>query len=301
MFPGARLAVQSVSPPERFSTTYSTDYSGPWLKPRSEARPGFTGSLQSKTLPVLLQHLCITRIDNNGSAVGSQPPSGCPLPALSTSGGSLPLSFSGEVMNADSQDGEVALQVPGAGTGLSFGLTGEGLWQNVCDHTVCFLLPAANLLGQQKVEPNRNDDVRYEEGMILLTSYKGPIGCEELLQLLQKEPRAPHLLPLPLASTPFIRLSQNTDAGTGEKCLSLPGRAGTLQSSAFLQPSLTLCSYGWKSELALSCYCGSQSGTPRGCHKCFRPQAAAAQAGGKPPPLTEYQASYAAQWAGPKI
>ncbi|KAK5608422.1 hypothetical protein CRENBAI_025928 [Crenichthys baileyi] len=292
MLPWARFT--SSSPSDRFSTTYSTDFNpiskrNPQLKARTAAGQGLTRSLQSEheTLPVLFQHLYTTTNTSSGSAVGSQPPSGSLFPAFLPSFGSLTPSFSEELRDAGYGDEEVALQELGAGTLLSFGFKGEDPRQNVCGQR-------ANPLKQHKDEPKWKTDVHYEEGVVLLSPYRGPIGYEEFLQLLHKETRPPHLLTLPMASSPFIRLSHNTDSRTRENRLSIQSPAVKLQNSPFLQLSSRQCRYcGWKSEHPLSCCC------PHICQSSFKPLAHGQRSSAwtepsRMQPLTEYQANYSA-------
>ncbi|MED6294616.1 hypothetical protein CHARACLAT_022937 [Characodon lateralis] len=293
---------QSSSPSDRFSTTYSTDFSpistyNPQLNAGTAAGQELTRSLQSERemLPVLYHHFYTTTTTPNGSAVGSQPPSGSFFPAFLPSFGCLTPSFSEELRDAGNGGEEVALQELGGGTLVSFDFKGKDPRQNICGQRA---YPSK----QHKDEPKWKTDVHYEEGVVRLSPYRGPIGYDEFLQLLLRETRPPPLLALPMASSPFIRQSHNTESKTRENRLSIQSPA--VQNSPFLQRSSRQCSYcGWKS---FSCCCGTQSVPRQICQSSFKPLAHGQRSSAwtepsRKQPLTEYQASYSAQWAQPKI
>ncbi|XP_054907207.1 uncharacterized protein LOC129373340 [Poeciliopsis prolifica] len=279
MFPWARYAGLAVSPSERFTTTYNSDFKPfhqrkTFLKPIPSTKPGAVNMRrmpERDTSAMLLQHYYMKNPDNKTSLIGPQYPPNTLFPVFIPSLGGIATSFTEEIRNSGC-------------------LKDAAPWHNVYGER-------AGLLKRQMEDPSGTTDIHYEEGVIVLSPYRGPIKCEDVLQILHKTATPTHMGTIPRGTAPYITLNHATGVTGGnltavsqpavypEPC---PGQAFT--------PSSHYCSNcGSKSEHPLGCCCGAQLVPPHVC-----------QSGGLPhpvkrPPMTEYQDSYSAKWFQPKI
>ncbi|XP_035531078.1 uncharacterized protein LOC118338029 [Morone saxatilis] len=304
---------KAVEPWDRFVTTYGSDYQPlsqchlqvNQLKPRTEAKAApaciDTPQTNCETWPIFHQYYYKTTNSIYGSSGWLQPPSCSLFPAILTPFGTLAPSFSeasGVVGSALTEGRTQEVGVPSETRPL-LGEEEKGQLYYVFGGKV-------NVLEQQETkEPQPKFGVLYEEGMILLTSHVSPACYEDLLRSVCREARLQHLLHLPVAFSPIITI---TDAENWDDSGHLRGfrPAIGLRDSAFLQPTSRQSScYAWKTECPNSCFKmqaippGIPSGStlplahvpPTDC--CTEPS--------RNPWLTEYQASYSAEWGKPKI
>ncbi|XP_032355059.1 uncharacterized protein LOC116669368 isoform X1 [Etheostoma spectabile] len=310
MIPSKLLKTVGLLPLERYVTTYSKDYK-PFSechlqlnqqKPRTEpkAAPAFINPPQTRreTWPVFNQ--CFYKTTNSiyGSSSCSQPPSCSFFPASLPSFGIPAHSVSNasswivgsSLLDSRTQDVGVARE------------TGFLLDEEEKGQLHYSFGGKANVLEQQeaKDEPQKKTDVLYEEGVIVLSSRGGPACSEDCIRSLCREAGLQHLLHLPVASSPIITIKDTENWNIG--CLTGLGSAIGLNKSTFLQPTTGQCSCStWEAECP-NCCCKMQSfscsSTLPLAHvqpTLYYPQPS------RRLPLTEYQSSYTAEWAQPKI
>ncbi|XP_050931546.1 uncharacterized protein LOC127143257 [Lates calcarifer] len=310
MIPSKHLKTLGQKPWERFTTTYSGDYK-PFserplqvnqLNPRTEAKPdpALVNPPQTKreTWPVFYR--CFYRTTNStyGSTSCAQPPSSYLFPASPSPFGILAPSVSeaNEFVDSRVPDVRVAREM-----GHLFGVGEKGQLHCVCGGK-------ANVLEQQEArdDPQQRIDVLYEEGMIVLTSHVGPACSQDFLRSVCREAGLQHLLNLPVASSPIIT---NTDDEYWENSAYLRGLrpAVGLKNNTFPQPTSRQCSCcAGEAERPKNCCVEMQTFPPhipqgstlplahvQPTFYCTEPS--------RKPLLTEYQASYAAEWPQPKI
>ncbi|XP_044038822.1 uncharacterized protein LOC122869678 isoform X2 [Siniperca chuatsi] len=295
---------------ERFVTTYSSDYK-PFserqvnhLKPRPEAKaaPSFISPPQTdrETWPIFHHYFYKTTNSIYGSSGCSQPPCCALFPASLSPFGILVPSVSEASGVLGSALTEARTQEVGVAreTGPVLGEEEKGRLHYVFGGK-------ANVLEQQeaKDEAQQKIDVLYEEGVIVLSSHVGPVSCEDFLRAVCREAGLQHLFPLPVASSPIITIkdAENWDSNNLRGLRQAVG----LKSSTFFQRTSRQCSCcAWEAECPNSCCHKMQTfppGIPRGSTLPLahvQPTVYSTEPRRKPL-LTEYQASYTAEWAQP--
>ncbi|XP_070786337.1 uncharacterized protein [Enoplosus armatus] len=279
MIPSTHLKTLGLMPCGRFVTTYSSDY-----KPLSERHPQVNQLKprpEAKAAPSFMSP--------------PQPPSCSLFPDLLPPFGGLPPSVSeaSALTEARTQEAGVARE-----TGPALGEEEKG--------QLCYVFGGkANVLEQQeeKDEPQQKIDVLYEEGVIVLSSHVGPACCEDFLRSVCRETGLQHLLHRPVASSAIITVKDAENWGSGSYLRGLRPALG-LRNSSFLQTTSRQCSCcAWETEYLNGCCFMMQTfppGIPRGRTLPLARVQPSTESSSKPL-LTEYQASYTAEWAQPKI
>nr|XP_046237460.1 uncharacterized protein LOC124054950 isoform X2 [Scatophagus argus] len=268
------------SPLGRFITTYNSDY-----KPPSERHPQVNQvnpRTEAKAAPVLInptQYFYMTANSISGLGGCSQPPSCSLFPAF------LP---------PVSEAAGVAGSTLTGATTHEVGVAGETGFGEEEEKT-------AIVLEQQdaKDEPQEKMDVLYEEGVIVLSSHVDLACCEDFLRTACREVGQLHL---PMTSSLVIpdKDAESWDNSVYPRGL---GPAILLKNNTSLQPPCrqhSCCAQ--ETECPNSCHLKTPA-FPRGSTQslaCVQPTVCRTEPSRKPW-LTEYQASYTAAWAQPKI
>ncbi|XP_056225833.1 uncharacterized protein LOC130164868 isoform X2 [Seriola aureovittata] len=290
MIPSQHLKTKGQEPWERFITTYNSDYrpfSERYLQvnqlnpgTEAEAAPAFIPppQLKRETWPIFYHYFYKTTNSTYGST--AQPPSyhlfhappstiGILTPSVSVATGVV----GSTLTEGRTQDARVARE-----TGHSLGVEKNGQLHCVCGG----------------------------KGAIVVSSHVAPACCEDFLKSVCREAGLQHLLHFPVASSPIVT---NKDAENWENGAYMRGLrpAVGLRNSSGLEPTSRQC----------SCFAG-ETERPKSC--CFEMQTLPAHIPlgstrplahiqptvsctepNKEPLLTEYQASYSAEWPQPKI
>ncbi|XP_044197462.1 uncharacterized protein LOC122973791 [Thunnus albacares] len=300
MIPWKDLKIPGAQPWERFVTTYSGDYN-PFserhlqdnqLNHRTEAKPApaliSPPQTERETWPIFHQYLYKTTNSTYGSF---SPPPSCSLHVIS----SPPFGILSPVSEATGVVGGTLTEARRE-TGPLLVKKGKG-------HLHYVFGGNANVLEQQeaKDELQQKVDVLYEEGVIVLSSHVVPACCESFLSCVCREAGLQHLLNLPVASSPIVK------AGNWETSAYLRGLRQSVGLRDFLQPTCRRCSCcAWETECADRCCFEMQTFPPHIPQSSTLPLAPVQPTvyhaeSSRTPLLTEYQASYGAEWAQPNI
>ncbi|XP_047462493.1 uncharacterized protein LOC125020899 [Mugil cephalus] len=264
-----------LSPSERFVTTYAHDFKpvserGPQLNRKTPAKPApaliSLPQNNHETWPVFFHHFYNTTNGTYGSALGAQPLS------CSLSGG-----FGSTATEARTQEPRVARE-----TGISLNKEDKAnAWK-------------------AKNEPQWKTNVLYQEGVVMVAT---PC-CEDFIRNLCRETGLRGPVNLPVASRP-VATNKDENWETGAFLWGLSPAIG-LNGSSFLHPSPWQCSCcAWGPQQSGVC-CFETQNVPAqvsasGAEPAGRAQPHGSHTESGRMPLTEYQASYGAEWAKPKV
>ncbi|KAM9717537.1 uncharacterized protein ACNS7B_021191 [Menidia menidia] len=241
---------------------------------------------ERESWPVFYKHLYKTSNNAYGSTLGSQNPFDCSLPPVFPPFGPLNPSFPHSVGGAC-----FTLNDPGT-HGANF--------PRETGPSICEKDKAVAVLNQHdsKADPRWKTDVRYEEGVILLSPCSGLACCEDFLRSLHGEVRPQQPLNSPVASCPIVTSIHNKDADSLENSVYLWGLSPALGQSDTSQQHGRQCSYcAWEAEHPAG---GCPHMRPIPAHMC-RSSSSQPPANAQGQSLTEYRASYSSEWDQPKI